>query len=334
MSPSLSLRWLPFVSSCFSNKQPIGRSCTLSLTGHGAEQDGKHYLIPQEFPDKEDLEDDAIEQQQTLERIKRKNPLVTLAILDCCRENADVRAGYGGGEGLTGLAGPVGSLVMYATGAGGYAKDGLAGGEHGVFTDALLKVLDQPGLNLVQMCATVQKEVESATGGEQKPDFQAGGGMMEMVELQKISLVAKDHEPAPEPAAVPDALGSPPTSTAPRPINTLADLAATCDGVGDTKELLDLSPEELQELMKEMKVGVIGRKHIVQEHALEVERLPAGEAGARAREQLVRTRATCLSDSCSLLRCLDLPHALRFQSFLAQCMLSALPCCIFLRLLR
>ena len=75
-------------------------------------------------------------------------------------------------------------------------------------------------------------------------------------------------------------------------------------------ELLQLTAEELSELLKETKVGVIGRKHIVQEHALEVERLPAGEAGTRARAQLVRTRATCLSDSCSLLRCLDLPHAL------------------------
>jgi hypothetical protein len=55
-------------------------------------------------------------------------------------------------------------------------------------------------------------------------------------------------------------------------------------------ELLQLTAEELSELLTETKVGVIGRKHIVQEHALEVERLPAGEAGARAREQLVRYR--------------------------------------------
>ena len=55
-------------------------------------------------------------------------------------------------------------------------------------------------------------------------------------------------------------------------------------------ELLQLTAEEVTELLKETKVGVIGRKHIVKEQALEVERLPAGEAGARAREQLVRCR--------------------------------------------
>ena len=89
------------------------------FAGHGAEQGGNNYLIPQEFPDKEDLEFAAINQQNTLEKIKSKSPLVTLAILDCCRESAEMRAGYGGGQGLSSLAGPAGSLVMYATGEGG-----------------------------------------------------------------------------------------------------------------------------------------------------------------------------------------------------------------------
>ena len=53
-------------------------------------------------------------------------------------------------------------------------------------------------------------------------------------------------------------------------------------------ELLRFTAEEVTELLKEMKVGVIARRRITEEHALEVERLPAGEAGARAREQLVR----------------------------------------------
>jgi hypothetical protein len=88
-------------------------------------------------------------------------------------------------------------------------------------------------------------------------------------------------------------------------------------------ELLQFTPEEVTELLKEKNVGVVARRRITEEHALEVERLPAGEAGARAREQLVRTRPTCLSDSCSLLRCLALPHALCFlHSFLAFAFVS------------
>ena len=83
-------------------------------------------------------------------------------------------------------------------------------------------------------------------------------------------------------------------------------------------ELLRFTAEEVTELLKEMKVGVVARRKITEEHALAVERLPASEAGARAREQLVRTGQTYLLDSRSLLRCLALPHALCFlHSFLA-----------------
>ena len=53
-------------------------------------------------------------------------------------------------------------------------------------------------------------------------------------------------------------------------------------------ELLRFTAEEVTELLKEKNVGVVARRRITEEHALEVERLPAGEAGARAREQLVR----------------------------------------------
>ena len=66
--------------------------------GHGAEQTDhtgtkKHYLIPQEFPDKKRLAKKAVDQHEVLEKLKLKSPLVTLAILDCCRESAEVRAG-------------------------------------------------------------------------------------------------------------------------------------------------------------------------------------------------------------------------------------------------
>ena len=78
---------------------------------------------------------------------------------------------------------------------------GLAGSKHGVFTEALLKVLDQPGLNLVDMCANVQDEVQTLTKGEQVPEFLTGGdAIKEIPRLQKISLVAKAAEP--EPAAL------------------------------------------------------------------------------------------------------------------------------------
>ena len=158
------------------------------MAGHGAEQNGEHYLIPQEFPREEQLQEKAVNQQRTLEKIQARQPLVTLAILDCCRECVDVRAGYHGGKGLTGLPGPAGSLVMYACGTGGYARDrAREGGKHGVFTEALLKHLATPDLDLATMAARVQQEASDLTAGNQVPDLQFGSGLLN---LQKIKLVA------------------------------------------------------------------------------------------------------------------------------------------------
>ena len=84
---------------------------------------------------------------------------------------------------------------MYACGAGGYAEDGSAKGKHGVFTEALLDLLDKPGLNLVDMCESVRNEVKQRTSERQIPDFLSGGGILEMKNLQKIALVAADPEP-------------------------------------------------------------------------------------------------------------------------------------------
>ena len=102
---------------------------------------------------------------------------------------------------------------------------------------------------------------------------------------------------------------------------------ADCVRVGQAgvplDELLRFTAEEVTELLKEMKVGVVARRKITEEHALEAGRYTAGEAGARAREQLVRTGHTYLLDSRSLLRCLALPHALCFlHSFLAFAFVS------------
>eukprot|EP01043_Picozoa_sp_COSAG02_P005927 COSAG02_NODE_164_length_32230_cov_37.505587_19_plen_1079_part_00 len=165
--------------------------------GHGAEQTEhggmrKHYLIPQEFPKKKNLFFQAVDHHRhVLNKLEKKHPLVVVSILDCCREKADVRGGYGGGEGLKGLQFPVGTLVMYATGSGGDATDRISGSAHGAFTGELLKFIDQPGLSLLGMCTKVGEAVEAATDGEQKPDVEAGGGGLELLKFAKVSLVGK-----------------------------------------------------------------------------------------------------------------------------------------------
>ena len=90
-------------------------------------------------------------------------------------------------------------------------------------------------------------------------------------------------------------------------------------------ELLRFTAEEVTELLKEMKVGVVARRKITEEHALEAGRYTAGEAGARAREQLVRCQ-THLPIGQLLIAVLPRPAACT--------VLSALLSCICFRILR
>ena len=136
------------------------------FSGHGAELNGEHYLLAQEMVpiDKpERVKTRAVHQQEVLKKLEAKNPIVTLGILDCCREKVSFRArrAFGGPGGLAALPGPAGSLVMYATGAGQLAQDGE--GVNGVFTKVLLKYLDKP-LKLEDIAKKVAKEVSEKTG--------------------------------------------------------------------------------------------------------------------------------------------------------------------------
>ena len=116
--------------------------------------------------------------QETLSQIEEKQPLVTIACLDCCREDPDdhrgLRASRGsifGGGGLSALQGPAGSLVMYAAGEGKLAADAAAdNARNGAFTAALLQHLGTPGLELSQMAVKVANTVKEKTGGRQIPE--------------------------------------------------------------------------------------------------------------------------------------------------------------------
>eukprot|EP01046_Picozoa_sp_COSAG06_P027594 COSAG06_NODE_2447_length_6864_cov_3.888101_3_plen_484_part_00 len=225
----------------FIKEVDANTAVAFAFMGHGAELDGEHYLLPQEMVEEpEDLPDEAIHQQKVLADIEAKKPIVTLAILDCCRETVSgTRSAFGGPGGLAAKQGPVGSLVMYATGEGQLAQDGS--GHNGVFTEALLQYIDQP-MRLDDIAMAVCGEVQEKTGGKQVPE-------------QRNALSAAVHfvtaepqpAPAPAPAVVPAAtLGAVPAAASPRPaVKTLADFVAACEDVDSMEELLaDYSSQE------------------------------------------------------------------------------------------
>ena len=143
------------------------------FAGHGIQANGKNYLIPANanIEVEADLSVEALTAQDILAAMERAGNPLNILILDACRDNPLPKRSRSTKRGLTVVgipAGAKGTAILYSAGEGQTAEDGPPGG-HGVFTDELLKVLDQPGLTLEQVFKRVNRRVQERTGSRQRP---------------------------------------------------------------------------------------------------------------------------------------------------------------------
>ncbi|MCV9940736.1 caspase family protein [Boseaceae bacterium BT-24-1] len=148
------------------------------FAGHGFQFNGENYLVPVEAR----IEDEAGVQYETT----RLNDVVTalnfakgvkIMVLDACRNNPFVNQlakrqatrGFSVGSGLAPVARAQGMVIAYATQANDVAADGA--GRNSPFTAALVREIDQPGLEVATMFRRVQKSVYDATAGRQTPEL-------------------------------------------------------------------------------------------------------------------------------------------------------------------
>ena len=146
--------------------------------GHGLQFNGENYLVPVEAR----VEDEISVQYETT----RLNDVVTalnfskgvkIMVLDACRNNPFVSQlakrqatrGFAVGNGLAPVARAQGMVIAYATQANDVAADGA--GRNSPFTAALVREIDQPGLEVATMFRRVQKSVYDATSGRQTPEL-------------------------------------------------------------------------------------------------------------------------------------------------------------------
>jgi hypothetical protein len=153
--------------------------------GHGLEASGENWLIPvdAETTSDADARSRAISVRELTRHLDRARVL-GLIILDACRDNpfslqtvADTSsvANQGGGPTKTpsishGLApvNPTGNvLIAFAAKDGTVAQDG--DGRNSPFTSALLRHIEQPGVEVSFLFRIVRDEVMKATGGAQQP---------------------------------------------------------------------------------------------------------------------------------------------------------------------
>ena len=141
------------------------------FVGHGIQLKGDNYLIPigAKLEQEDEVPYQAVNLGQVLDKMETAKIALNILILDACRNNPFARSWHrGSGEkGLASVNAPTGTLISYATAPGKTAADGS--GENGVYTEALLQELKEPGVPLLNVFQRVRQKVKTRSGDVQVP---------------------------------------------------------------------------------------------------------------------------------------------------------------------
>jgi uncharacterized caspase-like protein len=163
----------------FARKVTDADAALFFYAGHAMQYQGRNYLMPTDA----ELEDDISLRYQMISvddvrtALDRTNG-VKIMILDACRNNpladrlarnmANLNRAIGNVRGLARVDKTQGMLVSYATAADDVAQDGS--GRNSPFTTALLKRMQEPGVEVEIMFRRVAADVNTQTSGRQRPE--------------------------------------------------------------------------------------------------------------------------------------------------------------------
>ncbi|MGQ0676528.1 MAG: caspase family protein, partial [Rhodospirillales bacterium] len=153
----------------FTRKLGPGGVALIYYAGHGVQVRGRNYLIPVDMTlqSETDLRFQAVDVSTLTDELDLAQSRVSFLVLDACRNNPFERKLRGAGRGLAAVDAARGTLIAYATAPGSVAADGE--GEHGVYTEALLRAWALPGLKAEEVFKRVRIEVAAATGDQPVP---------------------------------------------------------------------------------------------------------------------------------------------------------------------
>ncbi len=147
--------------------------------GHGLQVYGENFLLPvtASIDEPGDLRYEAFTLSLVLAELEEAEPGLSVVILDACRDNPITRRltrqaqslgrSVSVGQGLAATQGGTGTLIAYATAPGELALDG--DGANSPFTEALVRWIVEPDLEVGLMFRRVRETVLSTTGGAQVP---------------------------------------------------------------------------------------------------------------------------------------------------------------------
>lgn len=141
----------------------------LYYAGHGIEVEGKNYLVMKEAPVGElaiTTTRRSVDLQECLSQMHKTGCKMVIMIIDACRNNPFEGNERGWGSvNLAPIFAPKGTLIAYSTSPGETASDfGMDG--HSVYTGALLKHLQEEGLEVETFFKKVRSTVNAMTKGK------------------------------------------------------------------------------------------------------------------------------------------------------------------------
>lgn len=198
-----------------------GDTALLYYSGHGIQAQGHNYIVPTNarIAAEQNVRLQAVDVEAILDQMAYAKTAVNIVILDACRNNPFEERMRGGAQGLAQMTAPQGTIIAYATAPGKTASDGRPG-TNGIYTAALLKAIETPGLTVEETLKRVRVEVMGSSNGRQIPwdassltgDFRfvdAPAGAASTAIPTDISSVPQEG-PAPASGATPQMASAPP----------------------------------------------------------------------------------------------------------------------------
>ena len=166
---NLNARQIPSALREFRSKLEPGAVALFFYAGHGLQVKGVNYLpaVDAEISSEEDVPMSSIDVNKVLDMLGESKTRLNLVFLDACRDNPYARSMRSGVAGLAKVDAPSGTLISFATRPGSAAADG--DGSHGLYTEYLLRHINEPNQPIEQVLKKVGKSVKLVSKGRQEP---------------------------------------------------------------------------------------------------------------------------------------------------------------------
>ena len=171
---NLTLEQFRIVLHSFRKAAELADWAVIYYAGHGLELGGVNYLVPVDakLVADIDVQHEAVSLNEVLWATEKARKL-RLVILDACRNNPflprmqTTMASRSVHRGFARVEPEAATLIAYSAGDGQVAEDG--DGEHSPFTQAFLKNVVQPRLEIGMLFRRVYSDVKAATHDNQEP---------------------------------------------------------------------------------------------------------------------------------------------------------------------